>query len=246
VLDPKFNTKNPNSDQTFTGVQKTTFRPDGITVTNKNVDGSEEVIRKPESKIPVKAPAYAPRYTIQYIDMKSLLFFLTSLLIMSDSLFCQIEPRGELIFAYDTKSDTLDEDQYCISLYFLNSYNNFYLVYEEYNTLEDFRYICRFGSNADEYFVFKSASEAGGDEQLIYWRVSKGELYVTEILGGQVIPIETSFNQETLSINCIFFEDEKCGNIIQRPIEMLKNFPNKKSIGNKLPPSLRIINKWRY
>jgi len=169
------------------------------------------------------------------------------LLLFSSELFCQIEKHGQLLLTYEPQSDSLyGKDSYSICLYFLDSCNNYYLVYKIVNYLENFEYISRFGPNNDEYFVFSSTSSPADESRLLYWRTNSNELFSCDLVGEFLLPIETSFNPETLFVNCISTDSSDCGAVHQQPVVLEKKITKKDLIGNELPSSLKVIRKWKF
>lgn len=173
-----------------------------------------------------------------------MIFFL---LFYSNEVFSQMDKHGELVLTYDPKSDSIyGKDTYKILLYFIDSKHDCYFIYEDVNYIEDFEYFCRYGSIKDEYFVFKSSSSAVGGAKLIYWRSETCEVFSSAVLGEVMIPKETSFSAESLSVNCISIDDQECGAVFQKPVLLLRQVSRKDLIGNRLPPVLKIVGKWKY
>jgi hypothetical protein len=179
--------------------------------------------------------------------MNYLVFLTICLFTLTENAFCQYEQKGELILAYDPKSDSIyGKDTYCISLYYCGNSKDFYLVYSKINYLENFEYLCRFGPNDKEYFVFSSTSSPADETKLLYWCSSTKELFSCDIVGEYLMPVETSFKPERLTINCISVDKDDCGAIHQIPVKLEKKIAKKDFIGNKLPPYLKLLSKWEY
>lgn len=167
--------------------------------------------------------------------------------IYSNVAFSQMDKHGQLVLAFDPKSDSIyGKDTYKISLYFIENKHNCYLIYEDINYLGNFEYVCRYGSITDEYFVFKSTSSAVGGAKLIYWQPGTCEIFSSGLLGEVLVPNETSFSAESLYINCISVDDQECGTIYLKPVLLLRKVSSEDLVGNNLPLFLKVIRKWEY
>jgi hypothetical protein len=178
--------------------------------------------------------------------MKQLLLLLVSLSMLSVKSYCQGETKCQLIYAYDTKRDSINGIENTVYLYFLNEDHNYYKVLEMINGLDFFNYDCRYGFSSDEYFVFSLESEVAEGTKIIYWNKNSHELFTSQVIEEYLTPLVISFSSESLSLTCVSTDKNNCGAFVKKPVELIKKISYNDIVGNRLPPSLTIVQTWLF